>query len=275
MGALMQMVKNAVGVGDSVGDIVGQIEAERAKLAASMQEIERLKAVRVGADSYEDASAAESRLGRVRWEVSRIDALLPQLESKLVAAKAIKHRDALAKHLAAARAAYPRLRAAVENAAAAQADAIAVRQAAERELGEGVVQQHIPIVAFRGLLLPDLVELWRAEMDRVFAAPAPQPAPVTVTAVKPTPARPAAKPAPAVVAVEPKPARRPLRADKVAVGDRRLIKFQRANVELEDGDLSLVGDQVSVPAAMAEALVRNAAADYASADAGANTLKGN
>ncbi len=79
----MTLVKNFMTGMDSVGDIVGRIEAERAKLAASMQEVERLEAVRVGADSYEDAQAAESRLGRVRWEISRIDALLPQLEARL------------------------------------------------------------------------------------------------------------------------------------------------------------------------------------------------
>jgi hypothetical protein len=257
MGALMQMVKNAVGVGDSVGDIVGQIEAERAKLAASMQEIERLKAVRVGADSYEDASAAESRLGRVRWEVSRIDALLPQLESKLVAAKAIKHRDALAKHLAAARAMYPKLRAAVENAAAVQAEAIKLREDAERELGGGVVQQHIPIVAFRGLLLPDLVAMWRNEMDRTFAAPAPQPAVAAVVA----PAKPAARrvaPTAPVEPVPPKPKRQP-RRDKVAVGGR-LVTILRNGVEI-DGVQCVVDDQVAVTIAQADSLLRAGAAE--------------
>src|SRR5437016_2592975 len=133
---VVSMIKNAVGVGDSVGDLVARKDAEMAKRAAALHEIERLEAVRVGAESYEDAQAAESRLGRVRWEVSRIDALLPQLESRLIAARAVKQKEALAKHLAAARAMYPRLRQAVEAASQMQAEAIRVRAAASAELGE-------------------------------------------------------------------------------------------------------------------------------------------
>src|ERR1700736_5484523 len=177
MGTLMQMVENAVGVGDSVGDLVGRIEAERAKLAASMQEIERLEAVRVGSDSYEDAQAAESRLGRVRWEVSRIEALLPVLSEKLTAARAAAQRSGIAKHLEIARKTYPRLRAAIEAAAAIQHEAIKTRESANAELGEGVVAQFIPHISYRGFLMADLVKLWSDEQDRVFATKtAPQPA---------------------------------------------------------------------------------------------------
>jgi len=264
----MTLVKNFMTGMDSVGDIVGRIEAERAKLAASMQEVERLEAVRVGADSYEDAQAAESRLGRVRWEISRIDALLPQLEARLVDARAAAQRSGIAKHLDIARKTYPRLRAAIEAAAAVQHEAIKTREAADAELGEGIVAQYIPHISYRGFLMADLVKLWSDEQDRVFSAKS-APAPVAVIAprVAPTPARAVGvadrraiveKPVAPVAPVKPK--RQP-RRDKVAPNGR-LVTLMRSGVELPDGTQGVVGDVIAMSAEQAERLVMSGAADY-------------
>jgi hypothetical protein len=266
---VVQMIKSAVGVGDSVGDLDSQITVAKAKRAAAQHEIERLEGVRVGAESYEDAQAAETRLGRVRWEVSRIDALLPQLEARLVSARAVKQRDALARHLAAARAMYPKLRQAVEAASATQAEAIKVREAANAELGESLVSVHIPIVAFRGLLLPDLVAMWRNEMDRVFAVPVAQPAPVAVVAPKVQPVaqkQPAAPKPRAVRFVEPASSapRRPRNPDDMAPlmpGEMR-VKVLRPGFTPGDDQPQCDGQQViRMPVEAAKLALANGAVE--------------
>jgi hypothetical protein len=267
---VMKMVRAITGGDESVGDIVGRIDAERAKLAASMQEAERLETIRVSADSYEDAQAAESRLGRVRWEISRIEALLPSLSERLSVARAAAQRAGIAKHLDIARKTYPRLRAAIEAAAAVQAEAIKAREAANAELGEGVVSLHIPHISYRGFLMADLVKLWSDEQDRVFAAkPAPVAA-VVAPRIAPTPARAvgvadrrvAEKPVvPGAEGGNPVKPRRTPRRDKVAPNGR-LVTLMRSGVELPDGEQGVVGDIVALPIDAAERLVMSGAGDY-------------
>jgi pyruvate/2-oxoglutarate dehydrogenase complex dihydrolipoamide acyltransferase (E2) component len=265
---VVQIIKSAVGVGDSVGDIVGRIEAERAKRAAAMVEAERLEALRVGAESYEDAQAAESRLGRVHWEVSRIEALLPQLEARLVTARAAAQRAGIAKHLEIARKLFPELRQAIMDAAAVQQRVIDARTAATAELGEGVVTLHIPHVSFRGLLLTDLIQAWERDVARSFpakSAPVPPVAavvkPAQVAQVKPV----APKPAPPVAPVAPvKPKPRPLRRDKVAVGSK-LVTVLRPGIELPGGERAMIGDVIGTfTMEQADALLRAGAVDLAS-----------
>jgi hypothetical protein len=267
MGTLMQMVENAVGVGDSVGDLVGRIEAERAKLAASMQEVERLEAVRVGADSYEDAQAAESRLGRVRWEISRINAALPVLESRLVDARAVAQRAGIARHLDIARKLFPELAQAIRVAAAVQQRVIDARTVAIAELGDGITQIHIPHVSFRGLLLTDLILAWERDVARSFPAKSapvatPAPKPAVAAAVKPVPVAPAkpVAPVPPAEPAKPKPRREP-RRDRVAPNGR-LVTLMRSGVELPDGTQGVVGDVVAMLATDAERLVMSGAGDY-------------
>jgi hypothetical protein len=281
----LTVVKNFMTGTDDLGSLIGERDAAVAKLAAAREEILRLEEQRLSAESFDDAEAINRRIARVQWTVDQINsAVLPQLNRRITESQAIKQRDALLKHQAAARAQFFKLKAAIENAGAAQAEAIAARQSAERELGGGLVQRSVPVVAYMGLLLPDLIEMWVAEQTRVFAAPAPQPAVAAVvqSRVAPTPTRPVgvadrrevAKPVAPVPKVEPVKPKRPLRKSKVAVGDRRLIVMLRPNVEI-DSELSMVGDQIDVPTAQAESLVKAGCADYVSADAGANVLKGN
>jgi hypothetical protein len=195
--------------------------------------------------------------------------LLPVLSERLTAARAAAQRAGIAKHLEIARKTYPRLKAAIEAAAAVRHEAIRTREQANAELGESVVSVHIPHISYRGFLMADLVKLWSDEQDRVFAAKPAQPAPVAVVAprqVAQAPARPAdvkdqrvaEKPAAPVVA--PKPKRQP-RRDKVSVSGR-LVTLLRSGVELPDGEQGVVGDVVALPIDAAERLVMSGAGDY-------------
>jgi hypothetical protein len=122
-------------------------------------------------------------------------------------------------------------------------------------------------VAFRGLLLEDLIQMWVAEQDRVHAAPAPSPQPTPVAVVKPVPAKPAAKPVVPMTPVAPaepaKPKPRPLRKDTVAVGGR-LVSVLRSGIDI-DGFQCRAGDQIALPAEQAELLVRAGSCDYVNA----------
>ena len=95
--------------------------------------------------------------------IERDTARIPELETRVVAAKAEKQREGLARHRAAIAGFVPQLVAAVEAAAKVQVEAIRLREAAVAELGENVVAAAIPHLAFNGILLPDLVAMWRHE----------------------------------------------------------------------------------------------------------------
>jgi hypothetical protein len=239
--------------------IAAQIANTRHVIETHRAEYESLATAWRDADTAEDADKIERRRRECLRLAERGEAAMPGMEAALVAARATKQRVALAKHLAAARAVYFKLRDVVEIAASVQHEAILVRQAAIAELSEGVVQQRIGAVAYMGILLPDLVEIWRAHQDRVFAEPA------TVQAVAAVVAPIAPKPAAKAPAAEPVKARRPLRNDLLATECRRRVKFHRSNIELEDGTLSRAGDIVSVPASVAEKLIEHGGADYAQA----------
>jgi hypothetical protein len=160
MKTAMALVRNLITGGDNLGDLLGERESAVAKLAAAREEILRLEEQRLSAESYDDAEAINGRIARVTWTIDQITvAMLPALEQRITSARATKQRAALLKHQAAARALYPKLRQAVEAAGRVQTECIAARNAAIAELGESVVSVHIPIVAFRGLLLEDLILL--------------------------------------------------------------------------------------------------------------------
>jgi hypothetical protein len=266
MGAL-SMVKSFMTRETDPDTIATQIADTKAVVANHRAEAERLTVAWRDADTAEDADKIERRRRECLRLAERGEAALPGMEAALVAARATKQSVALARHQSAARAMYPRLRQAVENAASVQAEAIKLREDAERELGGGVVQQHIPIIGFRGLLLPDLVAMWRNEMDRTFAEPAPVAA---VSVVAPRVATPPAravgikdqrvveKPVAPVAPVKP---RREPRQDKVAPNGR-LVTLMRSGVELPDGTQGVVGDVVAMLATDAERLVMSGAGDY-------------
>jgi hypothetical protein len=257
---VLQMVRDKM-TGDDVGDLVGEIESTRSKGVVAHTELDRLEAARLVAEDYDAAKTIEARSDRVRFEVDKLAAALPLLENRLSIARAARNRKLLAKHQDAVRRLLPRLVAAVTNAADIQEEAIADREAAIADLGEGAVAAAIEPIAYLGMLTRPFVAIWADAMQKRLVAPAPQSAPVAVA--KPVPAEPAAKPAPAapVPSVEPaKPVkRREPRRDKVSVGGR-LVTMLRSGIEI-DGVQCSAGDQVSVTMAQADSLLKAGAAE--------------
>ena len=117
-----------------------------------------------------------------------------------------------------------------------------------------------------GLILPDLVEIWGTEMDRVYAAPhaiaAPAPARVPSTSAAP---RATGRTGPVSLNEPPPPntrVSRPLRRDTDAGEGERLIAFMRSGVEI-GAFHTLAGDVLAVRTEIARDLVKAGAADYA------------
>jgi hypothetical protein len=185
-------------------DLVAAAERELAEARAAIEQ-HRAEAQQLAADwLHAPSQDAAEQFDRQRREALRLierdTARIPGLESRCLAAKTEKQRQGLARHRAAI---VPTLVAAVEAAAAVQLEAIRLREAAVAEL-EGVVAGNIPHLAFNGILLPDLVQMWRHEVRRMFAPPtAAPPRPVAVPA-------PAKTSAPKSIAARPAP--RPTRA---------------------------------------------------------------
>ena len=164
----------------------------------------------------------DERCRRLQWQIDHASSVLPLLEARLAAARAEGQRRGLARHRKIMAALHPKLRAAVIEAGRIQQEVIAARQAACAELGEGLVNKEIPILAYRGLILPDLIQQWAAEMDRIFA---PKPKPAAIAVRPQPPARPA--PAPVKASLAP-PAARPVTsrdasASRVATRHRKTI----------------------------------------------------
>jgi hypothetical protein len=149
---------------------------------------------------------------------------------------------------------------------------MALRDAAVKELSEGLVQRHLPPIAFAGFLKRDLVvDIWQRENDRIIDELARKPqqaAPPAVVAPPPAKAKSKAI-GPAVASQPVRPPPRPLRADPPPGEGEVAVTFLRAGVEL-DGELSLVGDRRNVTIELGRNLVQAGAADYA---ATANTRR--
>jgi hypothetical protein len=244
-------------------DAVAQAEAALAGLRAD-QEAAQADAERLGRDwLFAENQAVAEQIDRDRIEAHRVlarcAAQRPELEQRLAAAKAERQREGLARHHAAIAAFGPTLIRAVEAAAELQVEAIALRDRAVAELGEQLVQANIPHVAFNGLLLPDLVQVWAQELRRSFNPPSAKPAPAsrTAPAVK---ANGHAKPATPVPA--PPRSKRAARADPLPQSDEQTsVIFLKGGIELPDGQQSLVGDRITMAAAQARAYALRGVAD--------------
>lgn len=265
---MLEIVKSTVQGApvDQLAAIEARLHAEKANAAAAARELEQLEQQRRVSDDYETASSLDGAIGRARWTIERSEALIP-LEGERDAALAERRREQLARHTLVIAKLHPRLRRAIEAAAAVQVEAISARQAAIADLGEGLVTANIPTITFGGLLLPDLVGLWAAELDRAFAGPQPRPAPA-----KAAPAPPRPKPIDTgrgrPVGPDPPPpaprVRRPLRRDSEAGEGERLIIFLRSGVEVS-GFQAIAGDVLAVPITTADGLVKSGAAEFARA----------
>jgi hypothetical protein len=259
----LHLVKRAA---ETAVDAIAEVEAELAALRAQA-EAARAQAQKLSNDWLHAASqTAAEEIARQRVEAERIiaraEARIPELEQRRAAAAAERARDRLKHHYAAIAGYAPTLIIAVRAAARAQAEAIALREAAVRELGEGIVAANIPHLAFRGLLLPDLVSSWIDLVEHMFNPPAPSaPRPVAVPPrAKASPAKPPITAAPA-----PPPARPPRIDPPPEHPDQCSVVLLRANVELGDGSLSVVGDRCTMMADRARDLVVRGAAEYCQA----------
>ena len=125
-------------------------------LTESTRLLEQLEAAETfeASELLRETSATASR--RAKW----IEAKIPQIEARLSHAKAKERAEKVPFHLAARRALFVKLRAALENAASAQAEAIASDNAACSALGESYARANVPQIVFRGILLPDAVATW-------------------------------------------------------------------------------------------------------------------
>jgi hypothetical protein len=212
--------------------------------------------------SAPDGDTAE-QIDRARREALRLaqrdQARIPHLEASLASARAVAQAELLARHRKILAAIYPRLRAALDLAAKIQVEAIVARNKAIAQLSEGLVAQHLAPVAYLGFLLPDLIQLWADDQDRIWApkAPAPKPPAAQPKTTATAKANAAAQPDPA----PPRPLR-PLRHDPPPPEGQASVIFLRPGIDFADGQQSLIGDTVNVPADVARALVQRGAADY-------------
>lgn len=247
--AMLAVVKRLMpGKAEDIAGLQQEIDRVKADGAAACAEIEQLDQQRALAPSYGAAVAGDERSKQLRWTVDHANAVLPELEARLAQAIAARHQAAIARHRATGAQVYGQLRAALVEAGKAQALALQARQEAIAEIGEGQTQLHLPVVAFMGLLTPDLLQLYFDQMDRVMAPP-PKPKPV-VAAPKSLPPKP--RPMIEMPATAPVRAGRVQRADPTPHGeDQRSVVFLRGGCELEDGSQSIIGDRCAMPAEIA------------------------
>jgi hypothetical protein len=260
---MLAVIKRVMsGKGDDAAALQEQITSLKAEGAEASAEIDRLKAERASAASYDEARDLDDRIGRQIWICEHVSAAIPELELQLAAVRAATQARSLAKYKGSLIDLYPKLKKAILAAVSVQHEAMALREAACRELGEALVMKNLPTIAYAGFLLPDLVSIWTAENDRVFAdlARQPKPAalPVPVRAALPAPAKP-----PQVISSSPpapRVARQPYRDTAPGEGET-LLQILRSGLELDDGRQCAVGDVVRVSTDKAGLLLRSGAAE--------------
>jgi|SRR5271166_5105175 len=262
---LRAVARMITGKGNDAAAVQQQIDALKREGAEALAAVDALKIERAAAASYDEARDLDDKIARQLWVTQHCAAVLPQLELELGAVRAAEQAAALARHKAALLDCYPKLKRAILAAVEAQHQAISLREAACREIGEAAVVRNLPTIAYAGFLLKDLVAIWQAENDRVFADLARKPKP----AAMPTPVRaalPAPKP-PVAIAKEPAPRpKRVMRQDAFPTTEgQSLVVFIRSGAELDDGTIAVAGDQIALPSERARELVSRGAADYAPA----------
>jgi len=277
---VLKVIERMVGKTDDVAALEAQIAAEKDKAIQAHAELERLEEAYQKAPDYEAATALDHAIAQQRWTIRHADNVIPELESRLAAARAERQRQAIERHWSAARNLYPKLKTALLEAANLQARVIEARNAAIAELGDWTVERHLPRVSYIGLLFHDLIEIWSKELDRSFqTSPNQKPA---MTAPKPVekPAVPLidfsikataeSHPPPGeAAAAKPRPQKRPLlKASPPGEGERQ-VTMLRGTVELRlPGELpdrvllSMIGDRVNLDPIQARDLVLAGAAEF-------------
>jgi len=262
---MLAVIKRVMsGKGDDAAALQQQITSLKTEGAEASEEIDRLKAERASAATYDEARELDERIDRQIWITQHAAAAIPGLELQLGAVRAAAQAAALVRHKGILVALYPKLKAALLAAVEAQEMVLAARETASKEIGEAVVSRNLPAIAYAGFLTRDLVVgIWQRENDRVIAdlartsKPAAIPAPVR--AALPAPEQ---KANPIIAAPAPRPARVP-RRDAFPIDDQHaLVVFLNSGVDLQDGSIAGIGDEIALPAEQARQLVLRGAADY-------------
>jgi hypothetical protein len=153
---------------DEVAVIAEQITAVRAGITEAIAEAERLSAEAEVELDDERAESLARQAERQRRAVRRGEHELAELERRHEDVKWRAQEIAFRLHADRIGTAARRLVALVEEAAQANANVVALRQRAETELG-GAIAANLPFLNFRGLLFPDLIQLWRKnEFDQAL-----------------------------------------------------------------------------------------------------------
>ena len=212
MGAV-SVVRKLIGMAQDSMSIAGEIDRLKSECVAATDEAMRLDLAAQVAETRAAAKALEDQSADCRWRASKAATALPGLEADLAATKAREQAAALERHRVRRQAIYLKLKGAVLEAVAVQVEALAADRQACIELGEHLARMHLPAIAFRGLLLPDLTKLWTDEQDRIFEALAGKPAAVVPAAAPAVKRKPLAESLQHAVGGErraaPKPAPRP------------------------------------------------------------------
>jgi hypothetical protein len=254
----LRLLKSAAAV-DAVAEAEAELARVRAEIEQANAETQQLGQAWLTAATQEAAEAIERQRLEAERVAKRAELRIPELEAQRATAKAENQRHGLARHRAAIAGFAPTLDAAISAAAEAQVQAIKLREAAVAELGESVVAGNIPHLAYNGLLLPDLVALWRAEVQRMFSPPAAAAPRAVAPAARPK----AAAPKPVVAPPAPRPTRAPRRDPAPEDPSQVAIVMLRNGVELGDGTQSVIGDECTIMADQGRLLVLRGCADYA------------
>lgn len=247
----------------AAADAVAEAEAELARVRAALDQAsadaQRLAEQWVSATSQLEAE----KLDRQRREAERVaereKKLIPGLEQAVAAARAERQREGLARWHKTIGGFAPKLIAALEHAARLQVEAIELRNQAVAELGESTVEHRIPIVAFRGICLPDLIAVWAHDLQQQFDPPSAKPAPAIATPPKPKlkATAPMAHNGPAQ-----RPPARALRADPAPGEGQAQIVLLRNGIDLGDGVQSITGEKINLPVEVCRNLVASGCADF-------------
>jgi hypothetical protein len=274
--------------GNDVADLTARIEADKAKASQAYSDIERLEDKRRTAESFEAARAMDHEIDRLRWEIERADAAIPELEEQLADARWEQRVAAFRKHKRLLTAAARKAMDLMEKAAQANAEILLARHNASQELGNHV--SVLPLQWYGGICAPDLVSIWRRHTEQQLesmeraeltrppkprdpTAPQniyrnPHPGPVVMARGEiisngvepPAPAKPAeATPAPAPA---PAPKREPRRDGPPTSGQRQVHFLSAGSYSLPDGSQAGTADYVNLPEAAAAEFVKRGVANF-------------
>jgi hypothetical protein len=276
MGKVAEMTKRTVAMADAAS-LAAEIAKVRADIADANREAEASKAASLQATSFEDAEELGRKCAAAQWRAARSAEKLPDLQAKHAAVVAVDRAEAVRRHLDRRAAAYQKLKVAIIAASDLQAEALALDAEACREVGEHIARMNIPVVVYRGLLFPDLVQMWAAHTDRAFEfalgrkalAPVMAPAPSlrrieAGQAPEQKPAAPTAQPAP-MPNIAPGSRRTRARAlmkdqEPLEAGQVRIMVVH-PGFPLPSGDPGASGDVLRMPADLAHAAARSGAVE--------------